>query len=758
MSEVVEVKQKELWQKAFPLAGFEPLLEPVSDEDEKLAKMFCPQLHVYPKLFEKERQFLRKRLTDPVLAESFFLSKSGIFPDKDLTGARIYLLNKLHSELNRLNDYQKLWAEMPVVAEKTCNLELYKRLKSEYLKTSQDKINNERIRLFDEQFPIGEPTCVIKYRVVKSKVTPNLWCIQYFVYWPVQLFPFHIPDYEPIYIFVGKEDNMTEDHFGRFGLERYYGSRFQPLLIIFNANPASILTQIKPLFSARGPKRPGHLIRTFINWDSRIRKSEILPSQFNDMADSMTKSFGGSYCYQKIKNFKDSHVDQLFRINEERFTRPQFFVYTTWHAYDTAKGLSARKLGSAKAFDCDLQPLKAQDLVHIEWDIRNPFEAPFLYPVVGKDLMMHTPFNMDALYGNSKNDRRYIFARRLKKPSMSELYKGFPIDSKANDYCVGLMVKLLNELEGKVESPDLWDMIETFAYRRYRFSIWNEYETSLDTAIKKYSDPVAYRLRGMWGSESKKAKENKAPFAEAIEDYNHAVKIDPLDPISYFLLGKEYSKSDYTVDLQKSFDSFHRVIELDPNNAEAYIRCSIFYDHYNYYDASSRCLELAIELDPERTMEYIESSIKDHPSNATTYKNRGICYRVQGKFNAAIEDFNRAIELDQKNSQAFAFRGSCYSALNPPKLESALSDLNNALSLTTLETDDSKDCYYSALYNKACCLSRMGLVEEALAALREIASAGLNESWKEGAKEDSDFENLRNDKRFSEIIKPSKQP
>jgi hypothetical protein len=131
--------------------------------------------------------------------------------------------------------------------------EIRTRLRSEYEKQSREYTQS----LFHAIFPTEEtPTCVIKYRVSQDPADSNIYGIQYFAYWPVQLFPRHLYDYEPVTIIVRKE-----------------GKTFQPLLIAFNADYGA-----QPLLKG---KRPGHIIRTFFNWDSQ--DLQITPSDFNPM-------------------------------------------------------------------------------------------------------------------------------------------------------------------------------------------------------------------------------------------------------------------------------------------------------------------------------------------------------------------------------------------------------------------------------------------------------------------------------------------
>jgi len=70
----------------------------------------------------------------------------------------------------------------------------------------------------------------------------------------------------------------------------------------------------------------------------------------------------------------------------------------------------------------------------------------------------------------------------------------------------------------------------------------------------------------------------------------------------------------------------------------------------------------------------------DHSADsAQSHVMRGVEYRLNSNFNAAITEFTRAIELDSKNEDACAFRGGAYGALG--EWEKALADFTHAVAL-----------------------------------------------------------------------------
>ncbi|MFW9984007.1 MAG: hypothetical protein ACFFCB_04680 [Candidatus Odinarchaeota archaeon] len=419
------------WKKAFPLADFQPALEAPNQEAEKLAQQFCPTLYSDLSLIKAEQADLAKNvgvgeetrgflasLRDRVSSRDFagavdslFLFCLGEFPT-DLTGAKLAILGvdlpeseipwdkEMHRVLNEIRD----------------------RLHSEYSGDSREYIRS----LFKTIFPFDEtPTCVMKYRVSKDPADNSIYCIQYFAYWPIQLFPRHLYDYEPIYVIVRKE-----------------GKEFHPLVIIFNADSGA-----QPLLKG---KRPGHMIRTFLNWDSK--DLQITPDQFNPMADYMTEAFGGSYYYQEIpENRQVSHIEKL-QCGDHLIG---LHVPTRWHAYELCTPEVRR---DKTPLHCKLHPLKTQDLLHIEWNVRNPFQAPFLYPNIGKkNALMHFPLDAATIWQN----KTY---RRWSDYAMVEYHikQGRPSQTVSNMYAyqVGLFIDLFSEISGEGMGLSMWPLIE----------------------------------------------------------------------------------------------------------------------------------------------------------------------------------------------------------------------------------------------------------------------------------------------------------
>jgi hypothetical protein len=479
-----DTKMLKLWRRAFPLMDYWPVLNEPSLDDKRLAEKYRPILYANPKLIANERAVLAyhlgiKEISLPLYsafrerirhrnflhaAEALFLLCSGRFPkiitdsfpklskegykpqklSYNLAGAELWLLSQLQSFMKAVEQkHIRIIRKPGVLKELTTLLSEVKKVHN----VLNDWIRELFLKILPEE---TSPTCVIKYHVLHHPRDPNLCCIQYFAYWPIQTIPHHFFDYEPVYVFVRKTEKYTSE----------------PLLIVYNATP--IFKDNLKAFLSFFRKRPGHRIRTFFNYgtpsatqndtltkldsknETRFLHAPLVigewPEYYNHLADYMTEAYAGKYIYEKFAvsdRPKDSHINQI--IKEE--PHPVFYVpmlsgvQGSWHAYDLCPETVFEK--TDWRIHCELHPLVCDDLNHIEWNIQNPFQVPFLYPMVGgKNPRLHYPLTLRIL-GTYPLYLRWLFwdqsLNRLRpldsQPSMAKW--------ESRDFRVGILTELL---------------------------------------------------------------------------------------------------------------------------------------------------------------------------------------------------------------------------------------------------------------------------------------------------------------------------
>ena len=124
---------------------------------------------------------------------------------------------------------------------------------------------------------------------------------------------------------------------------------------------------------------------------------------------------------------------------------------------------------------------------------------------------------------------------------------------------------------------------------------------------------------------------------------------------------------------------YDKLVELDPNNADAYYERGDFYYETDEYNKAIADYSKAIQL---------------NPNYADAYYNRGCAYGETSEYDKAIADYNKAIELNPNDANAYYNRGLIYGEKGD--VGKAVDDLNRCIELST-DPDLTKDAQ-QALY------------------------------------------------------------
>lgn len=404
------------WENVFPIFPFGNEVHPeIAKNNFELAEKFCPRIYVDSKLFNAERKALARNLQiKKQLPRNLTEFLENIYPINfnDIVDAIFNMFSfdidfeNIEKESNKLSTnkknsiqtknlwllsrYQQIIQQVIALRESllknrqdprwknrdNLRLDLVKEMESIFsrMKPTKSLMKDYVTSIFQELFPNeSSPTCVIKYNVVTHKQNPNLICIQYFFYWPIQTVPHHFFDYEPVYVYINKQECNAEY-----------------LAVSFNS--VQKMHRSWKTFFNQILKRPGHTIRLFFQDTS-------LYSQYNETADRMTKVYSGQYMYEKEEfDPRNSIYDSFNGINSllEEDGHIALCVSNSWHSFDVCSADSINN--KILSLDCAMVPLNCYDLLHIEWNVEYPFQAPFLYPTVGgKCPYMHLPIDLTDL-------------------------------------------------------------------------------------------------------------------------------------------------------------------------------------------------------------------------------------------------------------------------------------------------------------------------------------------------------------------------
>jgi tetratricopeptide (TPR) repeat protein len=138
-------------------------------------------------------------------------------------------------------------------------------------------------------------------------------------------------------------------------------------------------------------------------------------------------------------------------------------------------------------------------------------------------------------------------------------------------------------------------------------------------------------------------KEARLLLNKALEDLNYSINLDPNNANAYLERGKIYY---FLKDYDKSLVDINQAIRLNQNYAMAYNFRSYYYS--------------GVGADYDKALEDINRAIRLEPNEGWHYNRRGIFYNNFGDNDKAISDFTQAIRLDPNNAVYYAMRGDYY--------------------------------------------------------------------------------------------------
>lgn len=294
----------------------------------------------------------------------------------------------------------------------------------------------------------------------------------------------------------------------------------------------------------------------------------------------------------------------------------------------------------------------------------------------------------------------------------------------------------------------------------------DEPETSFtEDILKKHLSYALAKVNNMCNSDSENIRwkmlkiniyEWSYDYINAIAEYNKLEKEYGTDPTIYYYRSKCYKEIG---DYDKAIEDITKCIET--GNGRDYLALA---ERADFYRESGRYDEAIVDL---------TKMIEILPTYVYAYYKRGWCYELKGDDKTAMENYNAGIDLDKEFPYIFLMRGERY--LKQGNKELANADFNIILELDTIAKPGS--CRQYALsflgknteaiewmdkivasdpnsndnyYDKACLLSRMGKVEEAVATLKVAFEKGFRSFAH--IKNDDDMDAIRNHPDFITLI------
>jgi tetratricopeptide (TPR) repeat protein len=221
------------------------------------------------------------------------------------------------------------------------------------------------------------------------------------------------------------------------------------------------------------------------------------------------------------------------------------------------------------------------------------------------------------------------------------------------------------------------------------------------------------------------AEELKKKTADIVKEFKQTIDEAKLDTVSF-----REEKKRIPPELSKRLQSLEEKLEdmtrlgFATDTKTAFLRGNYYYNQGKYNDA----------------LVAYNWSLELRPDDPTTLNNRGNTYFALKRYDEALADFNRSLELRPDEPVILYNRGTTYPHLR--RYDEALADLNRSLEL--------RPDHLATLYNLACLFSLRVKPNDALAYLEK--AVGKDKKYRELAKTDEDFNNIRDDPRFKKLI------
>jgi tetratricopeptide (TPR) repeat protein len=211
---------------------------------------------------------------------------------------------------------------------------------------------------------------------------------------------------------------------------------------------------------------------------------------------------------------------------------------------------------------------------------------------------------------------------------------------------------------------------------------------------------------------------------EALSSFDRALQINPND---YEVLNKRGVLLFELGKYEEALSSFDRALQINPNDDKAWYNRGCTLGHLGKNEEAITSFDKALQFNSD---------------NCEAWVNRGaILCDTFSRYEESLESFGKALQIKSDKYEAWQGRSVVLNRLG--RKDEAITSCDQALQI---KPDDP-----SPYYSKACLYALQNQIELALENLQSAIQ--LNpEKYRELAKIDSDFDNIRHDPRFQALI------
>ena len=323
-------------------------------------------------------------------------------------------------------------------------------------------------------------------------------------------------------------------------------------------------------------------------------------------------------------------------------------------------------------------------------------------------------------------------AMELKRNIVPLMMEGFDFGSPTTIQALSGKLATLNTYNGlRLYSEYFFDAMEKLRTRFLNVALDDVRSPEISTATKEANEikktladeapqvEIPQITAEEWFERAYALQETKN-YDEAIRCYTEALRLEPDLFAAHNNLGN-------TLNYLKRYDeaeaAYRKAIEINPSFDSFYINLG----------------QLYLEQGKEQEAIYVlTEAIRINPESARCFRQRGLIYQTNGNLESALEDYRKAIELQADYG---IVRMSLFGLLKKMgKDEEAREHESLAREFAKTESE----------YNRACFEALCKNADEAINLLKIALEKG--QSSKDWAQQDPDFENIRNNPRFKELV------
>jgi TolB-like protein/Tfp pilus assembly protein PilF len=235
-----------------------------------------------------------------------------------------------------------------------------------------------------------------------------------------------------------------------------------------------------------------------------------------------------------------------------------------------------------------------------------------------------------------------------------------------------------------------------------RATLSTEEQELLDTVP---TDNMA-ALEAYFHGKQRMEKRSSAAIAEAIDDFNRAIELDPSFALAYvgladsYQLQVQYSGLPLSEMIEKAQAATDKALALDDRLAEAYTSLGGIEDSRNDYEAAEAAYKRALELSPnyvttyhwyalllggplgrrDEALEVIKKAAELDPRSPIILLNVGGFYMGVGRFDEGLAWFRKSIEIDPNFATGYQSMG-IYFESSEGRLDEAARQYRKAASI-----------------------------------------------------------------------------